>query len=519
QQEHHKIPPTLIVGAETADAARLSVAFGKMEPIQVNRYARVNDGAVVLISDRSFLRLNRSLRDLRDRRIFSFAPDAVRRIEFARLWDGRGEAPAAFRHSRESGNPANEAPGETPPLGTELGRVAVVRNTAEGPWQVVEPVEAPADQDRVAALLQELPNLTGDHYVDQPEDLSDYGLNPGWARLTLAGDGDAAETLYLGAADLAGDGGLFAKRADQESVCLLDPYFVNFLPLTRTHFRDARLITRPVRGLNALRYVSREDEFILQKDPDLGWRLVSPPADQTDQVAVSTLIGELVRMTALDFPVGAPEDFGLNDPDVALWLGFEGESDMVQIGFVGGPEGRDACFATQDTGAVVLLPEEALAAIRRSSDDLESFELMRFSKEHAVKLAIAIEARQVVIENRAGVWQVALPADHVLQNQSDARLLLDALSPLKAEADLVVPEDLAVYGLDRPVLTVTVEVILPEQPGYVAALGPLFVGAPAHEQPRTRYAMLSGRDGIYLIGQDVLDRVREALRGVRPAPR
>lgn len=496
--------PVLTVAAEAKDGARLQIAFGKTEPIQVNRYARVNDGAVVLIADRTFLRLNQSLKALRDRRMFSLAPDALRRIEFVRIWDGRGDPP----------------PGPPVEVGAELGKVVVVRDGAEGVWRVIAPVEAPADQERIAALLQELPQLIGDKFVDQPEDLSDYGLIPGWARLTVAGETDAtAESLVLGAADLAGGGGLFVKRADHAAVCVLDPYFVNFLPLSRTHFRDARLITRPVRGLNALRYVSRDDEFILQKDPAAGWRLVSPQADQTDQAAVSTLIGELVRMTALDFPPGAPEDYGLSDPEITLWLGFEGETDTVQIRIGPGQDGQDASFATQDTGAVVMLPGNAIDAVRRSSRDLQSFELLRFTRDDAVKISVAFEERQIVLENRAGIWQVALPVNHVLQNQDDARQLLEILSPLKADDALPAPDDLALYGLDRPVFTATVEVLVPEQPGRTVTLGPLYVGAPATEQPQHRYAWLAGREGVYLIEQSVLDGVREALRGVREAGR
>ncbi len=496
--------PALVVTADAKDGARLQLAFGKAEPIQVNRYTRVNDGPVVLVADRAFLRLNRPLEELRDRRMFSLALEAVRRIEFVRIWDGRGEPP----------------PGAPVEVGAELGRVVVVRDSAEGVWRVVEPVAAPADQERVGALLQELPQLVGENFVDQPEDLSDYGLKPGWARLTVADEtGAVTESLLLGAADLAGGGVLFVKRADQAAVCRLDPYFANFLPLTRTHFRDARLITRPVRGLNALRYVSRDDEFILRKDPAAGWRLVSPPAEQTDQAAVSTLIGELVRMTALDFPAGAPEDYALSDPEITLWLGFEGETGSVQMRFGPGPEGQDACFATQDTGAVVMLPGNALAAVRRSSRDLQSFELMRFVRDNAVKITITLDDRQVVLENRAGVWQVAVPPNCVLQNQDDARRLLEILSPLKADAALPAPEDLAVYGLDRPAFSASVEVIVPEEPGRTQVLGPLFVGAPAGGQPQRRYALLAGRDGTYLVEQALLDGVREALRGVREADR
>lgn len=496
--------PALVVAADAADGRGIRIAFGNMEPIQVNRYARVDDGPVVLVSNKTFQRLDRSLTDLRDRRVFHFAPDEIRRIEFARIWNGRGEAPA--------GGPVE--------LGTELGRVAAERGSASEPWRVVEPVEAPADQERIALMLETLPNAMGKSYIDKPESLLDYGLEPAWARLTLtAGEGLPPETLWVGSADLEGayDNAVFVKKDNQTQVFTIEPQLMNVLPLTRTHLRDARLITRPLKGLSGLHYVSQDGEFILEKSSGQGWRMTMPPVEQTDQVAVSTLIGNLVQLTALDFPSCGVEDAGLDQPSVVITLGFEQQA-PVELRFAPGPEGANACFATQDTGAIMLLPGDTPTMLSRRAADFETFELLRFNRGEAVQLKLSFEGSNYTLENRGGVWQVTSPEQLMLQNQDDARMILGALSPLTAEETLPLEAGalVAPYGLDTPVFSVTVTTLTAETPNEPVVHGPLFIGGPVEGQPQRRYAMVMGRSGVYVIRHSVLDQLREGLRGVQP---
>lgn len=496
--------PELVVVTDAADGRGVRVAFGSMEPIQVNRYARVDDGQVILISNETFKRLNRSLNDLRDRRVFHFAPDEILRIEFARIWNGRGEAPAG-------------APIE---LGAELGRAAVERENSAAPWRVVEPVDAPADRERIALMLETFPNAMGKSYIDSPESLADYGLEPPWARLTLAaGEGRAPETLLLGSADLDGayDNGVFVKKDGMAPVFTIEPQLMNALPLTRTHFRDARLITRPLKGLTGLHYVAQGVDFVLQKFPEQGWQMTMPPAEQTDQVAVSTLIGNLVQLNALDFPAGAPADFGLEQPMLWISLGFDQEP-PAELRFAPGPEGSKACFATQDTGAVVMLPSEALDMLARGPEEFQTFELLRFTRADAIAMKFSHEGTNYVLENRGGVWQVISPEHVALQNQDDARMILNALSPLTAEQAIPLEAGalLAPFGLDVPVFSGAVTTISKETPDQPVDHGPVFIGGPVDGQPQRRYAMIGGRSGVYVIKQAVFDQIREGMRGLQP---
>ena len=95
--------------------------------------------------------------------------------------------------------------------------------------------------------------------------------------------------------------------------------------------------------------------------------------------------------------------------------------------------------------------------------------------------------------------------------------LLSAMANLEFsafEADEI-PEDLAAYGLDDPVLTFRAA-IAARTDGESTSVdtGELRVGAPAEDDSQQRYATHSARPELFRIPQALVDEVGEALRGV-----
>ena len=106
-----------------------------------------------------------------------------------------------------------------------------------------------------------------------------------------------------------------------------------------------------------------------------------------------------------------------------------------------------ALVALAAAGAVYLLPDEDL-------EEYEEITLLSFEQEDAQALSYTYEDETVELVNDDGTWEYALDADFPLDS-SCVDSMLASLSSLAATQEITAPEDTAQYGLDGPVLTVT----------------------------------------------------------------
>ena len=106
-----------------------------------------------------------------------------------------------------------------------------------------------------------------------------------------------------------------------------------------------------------------------------------------------------------------------------------------------------ALVALAAAGAVYLLPDEDL-------EEYEEITLLSFEQEDAQALSYTYEDETVELVNDDGTWEYALDADFPLDS-SYVDSMLASLSSLAATQEITAPEDTAQYGLDEPVLTVT----------------------------------------------------------------
>ena len=107
------------------------------------------------------------------------------------------------------------------------------------------------------------------------------------------------------------------------------------------------------------------------------------------------------------------------------------------------------------------------------------------------------------------------PAAKVWESQDDMQSLLDTFRNLNAEKVDVetAPDDLSFFGLDKPVLTVTVTIQAADA-AAPSVLGPVYIGNVCADDDHFRFARVEGRTQIYRIKQTPVSAVRKALRGV-----
>ena len=484
--------PRLSVAAAAGSDAALQAAFGKMDPTQSCRYVQVNRGPVGLVDDRSFRELDRPLSRLRERHLFGRLTAPPSRIEIA-MRAVPGEAAA------EADSPAPWLP-------------VVLSLDNEGQWHVEEPVKAPADEEHVKALLDDLLTLLGDGYIDAPEDLGEYGLASPNMRIGLqCGKDQEPRVLQLGKMDKE-EGVVYAKRADSQSVFRVDGTLLSHVVEGPGVFREQRLLTWRKGVLASIHYVDEECAIDLENVPESGWRVVAPSPGPADTDAVVVFV-HAVSSLALRAFVGEPRpEYGLGNPAVAITLRFQdGHVSSIQVGGPASEEGLR--YVRQDTGAVGLLTDDEVALLQCTPFDFQPKALLRFSVADARRVCLTLDGEDYVFALSEDAWVVEAPAGKRWADQIDAENLLAAISAVDAlslEMETP-PDDLAALGLAPPILSVEVQVEGTETSGL---LGPLRIGRPTEDDSRKRFASAAGRSEILAVKQSVMDDVRQALKGV-----
>ncbi len=499
-------PPALTVTAEAAGSEPVTLVFGDIEPTQRHRYARLNDGPVFLATTESFFELNRSMDELRHRFMVDDREANILDLQFAWIWTGEagGKTPAVE---------------EPPQVGDESVVIRVQRENPQSPWRMTQPATAPANQEAVDALLQAVQFSVGRGFVEKPENLSDYGLKPARARITVTDDKSGkAQTILVGTGENGnGPGGVFVQRAGETAVFIVDAQLYDLFPRSPLEWRERRLLTRRVSDLTRIDYRAADDAFVLAKDGTGGWVLESPKFDDVNTMAVSGYLAVFKETTATDILGGTPDQYGLDTPEVTIDLAYE-DGQTARILLARDKAEPDKYYATQDTGAVITLTGVAATALVPGSGAFKSRDLLRFDKGAAVRVECALDGARLTLEKRHGQWIVTgpVPATQPLANQSDMDTLFGAVNPLQAdsvEAETA-PADLGPYGLTPPVFAFTVTV--QDEKGGETVLGPLGVGAVTPDNSQLRFAAVAGKTGVFRVKQAVMEGIREAFAGISP---
>ena len=476
-----------------------TLAFGDLTPTQQFRYACKNGGEIFLVHKDAFFELDRPLDQLRSRFLVDDRESPILHFEFARIAQGteKTEEPLA--------------------PGTESVLVTLERDNPQALWRLTSPIESGADQALAQGLVAAVQYAVGWGFVDHPEALSDYGLDPPGARVTVIDAGKGRrQTIYFGHVDATGEKqGMYVKRDDNPAVFLIDASILGQFPRTPEMFRDRRLLTVPLTEAQRITYEGPGGQFVLERNGAKRWELVPADTGGIDQQAVSAFLAALNSVDTLHFPEGSPAQYGLDTPLVRIVVDSGDTRPPAEIRLAPYPQDEAVYAALADAGFVALVAKDKAEALLVSPADFASRDLLRFNKELASRLEFTFEATAYDFEKVHGAWLVKAPAGKRLANQSDAQNLLDALTPLRAQGvESASREDLPALGLDAPLFTIRITTNDPANPDGPQSTGLLSVGNTTPDNSQQRYAELKGRPGLFLVNQQLIDTVRDALRGI-----
>jgi hypothetical protein len=496
--------PALTVAARLEDGSEVKAVFGNLDPTQTYRFARLGEGDIFLASTETFFELNRSLQDLRHRFLVDDRETPLLHLELVRIYTGREE--------EELENP--------PAIGEETPeKVILHRENKDAPWVMVSPVESPANQELVGNIVKELQFTVGRDFIDAPEDLSDYGLQPANWRVTMVAEGsDTPQTVMIG--DPSGEekgAGLYVRRVDRPGVFVMDAHIVTLLPRTPDAYRERRMFTGPAKEIQSFTYQTREGSVTIARNAQDIWEMTQPEGLATNQILVSQFLGGVMNLQASGFKSGTLEQYGLQQPLGMLTIQMKDRPEPVVLRWTESAETPDVIYGTLETGAIVEFSRKQAAGLLAPLEAFRSHEVARIPADAAQRMELQFNETAYVFEKAHGKWVVVQPEGQLLANQTDAENILKALNPLLAEAIEPPGTEEALLGFDRPAVTVTVTLNKLDGQEQATVVGPLVVGGVAKDNSQQRYARIEGSADVYRVGQEFVQRVREAVSGLQAA--
>jgi len=493
----------------------IELDFGFLDPTNTYRYAMGLKGKVFLVDDKQFFELNRSLEDLRFRFLVAVREVPLVRIEFARIWTEDDE----MQNSEYM-----------PKVGEESVIVIMERKNENEPWFLVSPSQGLADQEAVNALSSEIQFGIGRDFIDKPESLSDYGLEPPRCRLTYY---DAKEkrpqTLFLGGLQTAGQStqekdkekrkrlklsdctGVFAKLSGQNSVFLLDPHILELLPHSPESFRNRHIFTK---DLTNIVKIERLDEntivFSLEKNTEKGWMMTQPSIDDIDSLKINDYISRLKILELQSFPGGTVESRGLDKCKDVLKFTMANQ-DTIEIRYMPIPDDNLHSYINQDTGEIGIVSNDIVSQLWVLPENFRSLILYRFSPSEITEFRLNYESNEYVFQQIDKNWTVKQPENKVLKNQGDLLRLLRYLSSMSA---VEVQHQEAENKITEPIAKLSV-IQNNEGKGVPMITGALIIGLPDEKDSRYRWAKKEGKDGVYLIKQEVLDLIKDLMKSIQ----
>ena len=312
----------LLVGSDIPDTANVYVKPDTLESVYAVNREIVNA-------------LDKSVFDLRDKRVIDFQRTGTKRFEIRR----RGEP-----------------------------KIACAKDL-KGAWQIEEPVELKADAEVVDDILFGVDSLKALEFVaEQPTNLRRYGLDAPALQVSFFTLDAEPAVLLLGKAK---GGNLYAKARNAERVVLVSADILDLIGLGVSGLRHKQVLDFESEDAFKLALRHGDVQLTCQKQ-GVNWRLVSPVQEDAKNGAVNSIIYRLADLKADKYLASAPnlDVTRLNKPEVQATITLKNlKEHTLQVGAANENDQHYARLrAALDT--VFLVEASILDELRQTVADL-----------------------------------------------------------------------------------------------------------------------------------------------------
>lgn len=215
----------------------------------------------------------------------------------------------------------------------EGGRTRVQK--VDGNWQIVEPIQAQADEGELSSIAGSLATLDVQQEVEpDAADLSRYGLEPPRVDVAFRTKGQKEPTRIHFGDKAPATGELYARLAGQKRVFLVPSFLDSTFNKDTFALRDKTILSFDREKVDSLELTGGGMSMQFAKTGD-NWSIVKPFAGRADYGAVEGAIERLAsaRMQGITDPAAADlKKYGLDRPLHVMTVGAGSSRATLSLG-------------------------------------------------------------------------------------------------------------------------------------------------------------------------------------------
>ncbi len=338
--------------------------------------------------------------------------------------------------------------------------IQIAKNSS-GKWQIINPLQAPADESTVSSVLSTLKTSEVKRTVEEkpaPADLKAFGLDPPAVKVSVSlKSGITLPSISVGSKTPVGDSA-YVKRENETAVLLTSASLSSSLERKLSDFRDKRIIEIKEDSITQLTLSGSKGEFILSKKGQ-DWFLDKPKAYRADSFVVQGIFSTLGNMSARDFIDETPasaKKYGLDKPRAQLTISM-GNEGQRELRFGDKREGKDEVYVAADfSGTIYTVQESVLKDLDKDLTELRDKQILSFPKDKLARLTVQTPQESwTLVKGEKQEWSIAAPKP-AKAKQGAVNGFVTALGLLRAKGFAEdQPKDLRKYGLAPPSLKIS----------------------------------------------------------------
>jgi len=332
------------------------------------------------------------------------------------------------------------------------GETLTFERDETGPWRLVSPLQAAADEYEVSSLINAFASLRIERVVEkEAKDLKAYEIPKTEISLWVKGK-DAPVRLLVGMENPL-DKTLFAKREDDPRIVLLASTLKTALEKKVFDFRQKDVFKFTAADVKTVRVRAKDVSWQAARE-ERGWFLKAPVAALAAKGKIDSLLDSLSGLKAKAFVAEAKkaEDlkaFGLEKPEYEVALSLP--TAIQEIVFTLHKEGETLYATTSPSTKIITFEGTLLADLDRKVDEIREKKVSDFYSWDANRASVKRDGFALAaVKEKAGEEEKWF-LEGATREEADRTKVEDfirKIEGLEATAFIDNPGPLAAYGLD-----------------------------------------------------------------------